>query len=78
MKRLIGFLLVVIAIVGGIYVGGWLFLCKPIADIITAVMAGMVVEDIAVALFKIFFGTVIAEIIAIVLGVIGVHMVLSE
>lgn len=78
MKRLIGFLLVVVAIVGGIYVGGWLFFCKPIADIITAVMAGMVVEDIAVALFKIIFGTAITEIIAVVLGIIGAHMVLSE
>lgn len=77
MKRLIGILLVVVAIVGGLYVGGWLFFCKPIVDIITAVTAGMVVEDIAVAIFKIVFGTTIVEIVAVVLGIIGVRMVLS-
>lgn len=77
MKRLIGFLLVVVAIVGGIYIGGWLLFCKPIADIITVVTAGGVVEDIAWALFKIIFGTTATEIIAIVLGLFGAHLVLS-
>ncbi len=77
MKRLIGLLLLVVAIVGGVYVGGWLFFVKAIVDIIEAVKAGFVAMDIAIAIGKMVIGIPIVEIIAFAIGSTGIAMMVS-
>ena len=78
MKRILGFLLLVVAIIGGLYVGGWLFFVKAIVDVIEAVKAGFVAMDIAIAIGKMVIGVPIVEVIALVLGTTGVAMMVSE
>lgn len=78
MKRIIGFLLLVVAIIGGAYVGGWLFFVKAIVDLIEAVKAGFVAMDIAIAIGKMVIGIPVVEIVAFVLGTTGIAMMVSE
>lgn len=77
MKRLLGVVLILVAIVGGIYVGGWLFFIKAIADIIVAVKAGMIAMDIAIGIAKICIGIPIVSLIAWVIGIAGLAMVVD-
>lgn len=74
MKRLLGVLLILIAIAGGCYVGGWLFFFKAIVDIIEAIKAGWVAIDIAIGLCKIFIGIPAVEVIAYLIGTVGLAM----
>lgn len=78
MKRILGFLLLVVAIVGGLYIGGWLFFVKAIVDLIDAIKAGFIAIDIAIAIAKMVIGIPIVEIIAFVLGTTGIAMMVSE
>lgn len=75
MKRLIGVLLLVVAIILGFYVGGWLLFCKPIAELVGVVTTGAE-TNIAAAIFKIGFGTFIVEAISGVFGWIGIAMII--
>lgn len=75
MKRIIGFLLACIAIVGGIYFGGWICFCKPIAYLVMDIIGGSLsVTNIALALLKIFVLTPIIEIIAWITFLTGTNM----
>lgn len=78
MKRIIGLLLLVVAVIGGIYVGGWLFFVKAIVDLIEAVKAGFIAMDIAIAIGKMVIGIPIVEVIAFALGTTGIAMMVSE
>lgn len=64
MKRVLGLIVLLLALIGGVYIGGWICFCKAIVDMIGAIMAGVILMDIAVALFKIFILLPIIEVIA--------------
>lgn len=78
MKRLIGLVLLIVAIIGGFYVGGWLFFFKAIVDIIEAVKAGFLAKEIAIAVCKIVIGIPVVEFVAWVTGSFGLAMMFSE
>lgn len=75
MKRIIGLLLIVIAIAGGLYFGGWICFCKAIVDIIVAIKGELVALDIGIALFKIFICLPIIEFVAYSLLISGTAMI---
>lgn len=77
MKRLIGLVLLIVAIVGGAYIGGWLFFFKAIVDIVEAVKAGFLAKEIAIAVCKIVIGIPVVEVIAWVMGSFGIAMMVS-
>lgn len=72
MKRIFGILLILIAIIGGLYVGGWLFFFKAIVDIIQAIQLGWIAIDIAIGLCKIFIGIPTVEFCAFFLVMLGI------
>lgn len=74
MRRLLGVLLILVAVVGGLYVGGWLFLFKGVVGIIEAIKAGCVATDIAIGICKIAIGIPVTEIIACIIGFTGFGM----
>lgn len=74
MRRLLGVVLILVAVFGGLYVGGWLFFVKAIIDIIEAIKAGWVAVDIAVGICKIVIGIPIVEAIAVLIGSFGIAM----
>lgn len=78
MKRLLGVLLIVIAVAGGLYVGGWLFFFKAIVDIIEAVKAGWVAIDIALGLCKIFIGIPVVGVVAYLISATGLVLILNR
>lgn len=78
MRRLLGVVLILVAIFGGLYVGGWLFFVKAIIDIIEAVKAGWMAFDIAVGLCKIVIGIPVVEVIAWLIGSIGLGMAVLD
>lgn len=77
MKRLLGVVLILVAIAGGLYVGGWLFFIKAIADIIIAVKGGMIAMDIAIGVAKICIGIPIVSTIAWGIGILGLGMTID-
>lgn len=77
-KRLLGVLLILVAIVGGFYVGGWLFFFKAIMDIIEAIKAGWIVMDIVKGLCKIFIGIPAVGTMATIIVAIGVCMCVDD
>lgn len=56
MKRLLGVIIILIAVAGGIYIGGWLFFIKAIVGIIEGIKAGWIAFDIAINISKIIIG----------------------
>lgn len=78
MKRLIGLVLLIVAIVGGFYVGGWLFFFKAIVDLIEAVKAGFLAKEIAIAICKIIIGIPVVEFFAWILGGFGIALMASD
>lgn len=77
MRRLLGVVLILVAILGGLYVGGWLFFIKAIADIIIAVKGGIIAMDIAIGVAKIFIGIPIVSTIAWGIGILGLGMTIN-
>ena len=74
MKRLLGVVLILVAIFGGLYVGGWLFFIKAIADIIVAIKSGIIAIDIARGIAKIVIGIPVVTTIAWIIGIVGLAM----
>ena len=75
MKRILGALLILVAIFGGLYFGAWICFCKPVAYAVVDIITGNITaQRIAWAVFKIFFGTVGVEVIAWLLFATGVKM----
>lgn len=74
LKRILGTILILAAIFAGIYIGGWICLFKCIVDIINAIKAGWIANDIAFALFKVVIGLPATEIIAFLTCLFGVNM----
>lgn len=60
MKKLFGVLLIIVGIVGGLYVGGWIMFIKPIIDVCQAFDAGTLTGMmVGITVLKcIFAGTV--------------------
>lgn len=77
-RRLIGFLLLVVAIVVGLYVGGWLCLVEAIAGIIEAIKVGITVKDVVLVICKIFIFLPMAEFSTVILYVTGHAMLLDK
>lgn len=74
MRRLLGVVLILVAILGGLYVGGWLFFIKAIADIIVAIKSGIIAMDIAIGIAKIVIGIPVVTTIAWLIGMVGLAM----
>lgn len=71
MKRLMGRILFIIALIGGT-AGIVYFVCIPIADIVEAVEAGfLTVREIAIAVFKIFIVMPVVKDIVLMLANCG-------
>lgn len=70
MKNILGFFIIILSIIGGLYIGGWLLFIKPIidackafdTDTLTAVIIG-------VTLIKCLFASTVGSLIVY----IGVH-----
>ena len=78
MRRIFGILLLLVAGVLAVYVGGWLFFFKAIVDIIEAIKAGWIAIDIAWGLFKIFIGLPVVDFIAGIMAVLSFDIFLSD
>ena len=75
MKRWIGLLMIVVGVVFGFYVGGWIFFVGGIVDLIASVRADVFVPmDVAIGVAKIFFAGVAGKISALFLCVPGYLM----
>lgn len=56
MKKCIGLLMIVVGVVLGFYVGGWIFFVGGIVDSIAAIRAeALIPMDVAIGVGKIFF-----------------------
>ncbi len=77
MKRVLGVILILVAIVGGIYVAGWLFFVKAIADMIVAIKAGFIAMDIAIGIAEICICMPIATTIACGIAMLGFAMIVD-
>ena len=64
MKRLLGLVLILLAIAGGLYIGGYLLFFKGIIDIIIGIQASINAVQIATGICKIVIGVPIVEFIA--------------
>lgn len=73
MKRLLGVVIIIAAIVGGVYFGGWVFFFNPIQILIQSIMNG-IFDGIAFQLFKIFICAPATEYIAVLLLVFGIGL----
>lgn len=79
MKQFVGVILIIVAIIGGIYIGGWLCLCESIADIVFIILNGTVTTlKIAWDIFKIFIGTGIATFVAYLIASFGIKLILKD
>ena len=76
MKRLLGVLLVIVAIGIALYLGGWLCFCIPIAEGINLIMsAAITAKAFAMILFKILICTPVIIIVAYLLAFAGITMI---
>jgi len=78
MKWVIGGIFIVIALVLGIYVGGWMLLCIPASRFIEAVRLGQNLENSAIMIFKVFICFPILEILALILGALGMFIIFDN
>lgn len=78
MKQFIGYVLLIGAIIGGFYVGGWLFFFKAIVDIIEAVKVGFLVKEIVISVCKIVIGVPVTAYVAYIMGLIGLILLFSD
>lgn len=77
-RRLVGVILIAVALIGGLYVGVKILLIGSIIQIINAVKDGVVASDIAVGICKIVFGIPLTEFLAWVLGAAGIALALHD
>jgi len=77
-RRIIGVILIAIALIGGLYIGVKILLIGSIIQIINAVKDGFVAYDIAVGICKIIFGIPLTEFLAWTLGGAGIALALHD
>jgi len=77
-RRIIGTLLLILAIVVCFYVAGWLCLLDPVLDIIEAVKMEVTKKDVVLVCCKIFIFLPIAAFSTVLLAVTGHAMVLDK
>ena len=77
-RRMIGALLLTLAIVVGFYVAGWLCLLDPVLDIIEAVKMEVTKKDVVLLCCKIIIFLPIAAFSTVLLAVTGHAMVLDK
>lgn len=78
MKKFLGFLLILLAIGFGLYVGGWLLFILGIVQIIEAFKAGISALDIAVGIFRVFVLAPIAEWLTFIAITCGFCIIMDE
>jgi len=72
MKNFIGFLFIIVGIVGGLYIGGWMLFIQPIIEACQAFDTGTLTGTIVgITILKCFFASVVGSIIAYVGVLIG-------
>lgn len=71
MKRLLGGLIILAAVAGAIYIGGWLFLIKAIIDFFTNIVSGITLAGVTTVLVKVFIGIPLTVFVACGVGLIG-------
>lgn len=77
-RRLIGLLLLVIAIVVGIYVGGWICFFEALIDITKAIKVGVMLKDIVLVICKVFIFLPMTMFCTLILGVVGEAMLFDK
>ena len=72
MKKIIGVLLMIVGVVGGLYVGGWMLFIQPIIEACQAFDAGTLTGTIVgITVLKCIFASAVGSIIAYVGFLVG-------
>lgn len=75
MRSVLGFLMIVLSVVLGLYVGGWIFFIGGIVDVISAVKAEVTIPlDLALGIGKVVFSSLAGTASAVLLAAPGYAM----
>ena len=77
MKSIIGVILVIIGILVGLYVGGWLMLVGGIIQIVNSIKDGVIAGGIGIGVARVVFSSFFGWLSAIILIAPGMTMIKS-